>query len=102
MVGALDATAQAMNPNWSVSHFVWALEPYAIDMAPSTYGESVADAASSASTVDPKATAAVADYLSSVGLVVSEANRRAVLARRSGVVTYPPGPKGWVLKFIYG
>ena len=102
MVAALGATAQAMNPNWSVSHFVWALAPYAIDMAPSTYGESVApDAASSAPTVDPKATAAVAESLSSIGLVVSEANRRAVLARRSGVVTYPPGPKGWVLRFIY-
>ena len=27
MVGALQATAQAANPNWSVTHFVWALEP---------------------------------------------------------------------------
>ena len=27
MMGALQATAQAVNPNWSVTHFVWALEP---------------------------------------------------------------------------
>ena len=27
MVGALLATAQSVNPNWSVTHFVWALEP---------------------------------------------------------------------------
>ena len=79
MVGALQATAQAVNPNWSVTHFVWALEPCPVDMAPSSYGEAVAPAAShTAASIDPKASAAVADYLASVGLVVSETNRRAV------------------------
>jgi len=102
MVGALDAAAQALNPNWSVSHFVWALAPCAIDMAPSTYGESVApDPASSTSSVDPKATSAVADYLASVGLVVSETNRRAVLAHRAAPGLSPYRPKGLVLKFVY-
>src|SRR3984957_3492406 len=102
MVGALDATAQAMNPNWSVSHFVWALEPSAIDMAPSTYRESIApDPASPAASVDPKAPSAVAGYLASVGLVVSETNRRAILAHRAAPVLSPYSPKGLVLKFVY-
>ena len=42
MMGALQATAQAVNPNWSVTHFVWALEPLPADMAPLSYSEAVA------------------------------------------------------------
>ncbi len=104
MVGALQATAQAVNPNWSVTHFVWVLEPRPVDMAPSSYGEAVAPARlHTAPPIDPKATAAVADYLASVGLVVSETNRRAVAAQR----TWSPGPtlsrpKQFVLKVAYG
>ena len=42
LVGALQASAQAVNPNWAVTYFVWALEPCPVDMAPSSYGEAVA------------------------------------------------------------
>ena len=84
MMGALQATAQAVNPNWSVTHFVWALEPCPFDMAPSSYKEAVAPAdPQTAASIDPAATTELADYLASVGLVVSETNRRAVAAHRS-------------------
>ena len=83
MVGALQATAQSANPNWSVTHFVWALEPHAVDMAPSTYGEAVApDDPQVTPTLDPKVFATVAEFLASVGLVASETNRRAAAAKR--------------------
>ena len=52
MVGALQATAQALNPNWSVTHFVWVLMPQVVDIAPSTYGEAVAPATRSGDRVD--------------------------------------------------
>ncbi len=77
MVGALHATAQAVNPNWSVTHFVWALSPVPVAAAPQFVprgGATLADEPEG--TIDPEATAAIADYLASVGLVVSEANRR--------------------------
>ena len=63
MVGALQATAQSANPNWSVTHFVWALEPHVVDIAPSTYGEAVApDDPQVTPTIDPKVFATVAEY----------------------------------------
>lgn len=103
LVAALQATAQAVNPNWSVSHFVWALEPCPPGVAPSSYAEAVAPAAQgTAPSIDPAASAAVADYLASVGLVVSETNRRAVIAQRSGTGPSPSLPKQMVLGFAYG
>ena len=102
MVGALQATAQAVNPNWSVTRFVWLLEPYPVDMPPSSYGEAVAPTTASAVlTIDPAASAAVADYLASVGLVVSETNRRAVLAQRSDGGPSLSRSKQTVLRFVY-
>jgi hypothetical protein len=103
LVAALQATAQAVNPNWSVSHFVWALEPCPQGVAPSSYAEAVAPTVQgTAPSIDPAASAAVADYLASVGLVVSETNRRAVIAQRSGTGPSPSLPKQMVLSFAYG
>jgi hypothetical protein len=100
MIGALQATAQAVNPSWSITHFVWALEPRPIDLAPSSYAEAVAPTdAAPASTIVPKATAEVEAYLASVGLVASETNRRAVSAQRSG--SYQYHLKKVFLKFAY-
>jgi hypothetical protein len=103
MVGALQATAQSVNPNWSVTHFVWALEPRPVDIAPSTYREAVSpDDLELSLTIDPKATATVADYLASVGLVVSETNRRAVSAKRKLAAESSLSlPKKAVLKVVY-
>jgi Glycosyltransferase WbsX len=104
MMGALQATAEAVNPNWSVTHFVWALEPQPIDMAPSSYLEAVApEEPRPTSLVSQEATEEVATYLASVGLVVSETNRRAVYIERnrlSQTSTYHL--KQLVLKLIYG
>ncbi len=103
MMGALQATAQAVNPNWSVTHFVWALEPRPVDMAPSSYGEAVVPTEPTpASSIDPKTTAEVADYLASVGLVVSETNRRAVVAQRNRLSeTSVSHLKKAMFKFVY-
>ncbi len=82
MVGALHATAQAVNPNWSVTHFVWTLSPIPVTAPPASYYDAVrrlADEPEEA--IDPAATAAIADYLASIGLVVSEANRRVAAAQ---------------------
>ena len=105
LVGALQASAQAVNPNWSVTYFVWALEPCPVDMAPSSYGEAVAPLEPlTAASINPKASAAVADYLASVGLVVSETNRRALDATRRAGGEHRSSlslPKRAVLKVVY-
>jgi Glycosyltransferase WbsX len=103
LVGALQTSAQALNPNWSVAHFVWVLEPQAVELAPNTYEEAVAPATQPGPvSIDPEAAAAVSDYLASVGLLVSEMNRRTVAAQRA-----PSGPplspsKQLMLKIVYG
>ena len=104
MIGALQTTAQAVNPNWSVAHFVWVLEPRPIEMAPSSYREAVAPGPDAAArSIDPVASAALADYFASVGLVVSEGNRRAVTARRAWAARPPLSlPKRILIKFAYG
>jgi Glycosyltransferase WbsX len=103
MVSALDAASQAINPNWSLTHFVWTLAPCPVDMAPSTYGEAVAAPSPDGTPpIDPMATVAVADYLASVGLLVSEVNRRAVAAQRAAAGPSLSLPKQLVLKFVYG
>jgi hypothetical protein len=102
MIGALQATAQAINPNWSVTHFVWALEPCPVDMAPSSYGEAVASVEPLAAlSIDPRATVEVADYLASVGLVASETNRRAAAAHRTSAAGSLSQPKQMLLRLVY-
>jgi hypothetical protein len=103
MVAALQATAQAVNPNWSVTRFVWALEPCPVDVAPSTYGEAVASAGpGTAPHIDPEATAAVADYFASVGLMASETTRRSVAAQRRAAAQRSLSlPKRAFLKVVY-
>jgi hypothetical protein len=106
LVGALQATAQAVNPNWSVTRFVWVLEPRRVDLGPSSYREAVAPVQPEPQhPISSEATEAVADYMASVGLVVSETNRRAAVAH----LAQPAGPslpalgrsKRAVLKFVY-
>jgi hypothetical protein len=103
MMGALQATAQAVNPNWSVTHFVWALEPRPVDMAPTSYGEAVVPTEPTpTSSIGPETTAEVAAYLASVGLVVSETNRRAVIAERNRLSENSVYHlKQAMLKFVY-
>ena len=103
LVGLLLASSQAVNPNWSVTYFVWSLEPCPVDMAPSSYAEAVAPPGPpTARPIDKKASEAVADYLASVGLVVSETNRRALEAQRKAEYRASLSlPKRTVLKVIY-
>jgi hypothetical protein len=103
LVGALQTSAQALNPNWSVAHFVWVLEPHAVELAPGTYEEAVAPATRPGpASIDPEAAAAVSDYLASVGLLVSEANRRTVVAQRAASGPQLPLSKQLMLKVAYG
>ena len=104
LLGALQMSAQALNPNWSVAHFVWVLMPQVVDFAPTTYEEAVAPATRSGeASIGPHATAAVSDYLESVGLLVSEAKRREVAAaRRAAEGPRLPWSKQILLKVIYG
>jgi hypothetical protein len=112
LVGALQATAEAVNPNWSVTHFVWVLEPHAIDMAPSSFEEAITPTEDEKQgVIDPHAREAVADYMASVGLVASETNRRAAAAYHAQQPLAGPGPrpgqrslplaKRAVLKYVY-
>ncbi len=97
MVGALHATARAYNPNWSVTHFVWTLEPDPFDMAPTSYGEAVVPTERTG-TFDMRASQAVADYLTSVGLIAKEVERRTQRQEPGG----PSRPKQVVLRIAYG
>ena len=103
LVGLLLASARAVNPNWSVTFFVWSLEPCPVDMAPSSYAEAVAPPEPpTGRPIDKKASEAVADYLASVGLVVSETNRRALEAQRKAEDRASLSlPKRTVLRVIY-
>jgi hypothetical protein len=99
LVGALQTSAQALNQNWSVAHFVWVLEPHVVELAPSTYEEAVVPATPGHESIHPKTTVAVFDYLASVGLLVSEKNRRTVAAERAA--SELPLSKQVMLKVIY-
>jgi Glycosyltransferase WbsX len=107
MVGALQATVEAVNPNWSVTHFVWALEPHVVDIGPSSYGEAVTTAGPPEEFIDPIASAAISEYFASVGLVTSEANRRAadiaatIAANYAAAQRSLSAPKRAMIKFMY-
>jgi hypothetical protein len=78
MVGALAVLAETYNPRWAVETFVWALVPTGDRRLP----DSLADTVSPDPDVRPRRYTdeqrrATARYLSSVGLVASETNRRA-------------------------
>jgi hypothetical protein len=103
MVGAIHATAQAVNANWSLTHFVWVLEPCRVDLAPSSFREAIASPeAEPAVSIDQEATAAVADYLAAVGLMASESTRRAAAqGRQAAAYSSLSLPKKAVLKVAY-
>jgi hypothetical protein len=82
MVGALRVLSEAYNPHWAVERFVWALAPVDLTRSPARI-DGIADADSLASgRAHSEKRVVVQQYLDSIGLVASEADRRA-LARRS-------------------
>jgi hypothetical protein len=77
MMGALRVLSQAEHPNGAVEQFVWALRPVARVDPPSSFVDAVRltpDERAGTPVGDPTA---VANYLSSVGILASEAGRRA-------------------------
>ncbi|MHB8499054.1 MAG: glycoside hydrolase family 99-like domain-containing protein [Acidimicrobiales bacterium] len=77
MVGALRVVSEAFNPNPSVQQFVWSLRPVPVPSTPSTYLEAVGSPGGGPlSELEPIDEHAVRSYLTSVGLVASEASRR--------------------------
>jgi hypothetical protein len=82
LVGALSVLAQTYNPHWATQQFVWALTPVAVDKPPESFYEAVG---STPEPSDPvialQQRKDMYNYLSSVGIVASETNRRAVALR---------------------
>ncbi len=78
MIGALRMLSETYNSHAAVQQFVWALKPVPVPTAPTTYlqavGEQDEGAEAVAASIDSRP---VYDYLRSVGLLASEANRRA-------------------------
>ncbi len=80
LVGALRTLAEATNPSWSVEQFVWLLAPVRVDAPPGRVDDVVGPAAADTGVGD-EPRRAVDRYLTSIGLVASETNRRAVAGR---------------------
>ncbi len=78
MVGALRTLSQAENPNAAVQQFVVALRPVPVSDPPATYLDAVGLTEEEWSRGAHSDMRAVADYLASVGILASEAGRRAV------------------------
>jgi hypothetical protein len=85
LVGALHVLAEACNPATSVTQFVWALRPTPVVDPPGSYPEAVGPPSGREGPETQPDLDAVRRYLESVGIVVSETNRRAAKHLRSGV-----------------
>ena len=80
MVGALRTLATTYNPAWSTTRFVWALAPEPIEDVPSSFSAAVAEGGDSSSRqLFDRRTNPVSTYLESIGLLASEASRRAIV-----------------------
>ena len=91
MVGALRVMADAYNPYTSVEKFVWALQPFPAKDPPETFLEAVESPphGDQEAPADEEGTVALDRYLTSIGLVATESNRRAA-ARRKAQGPLPP------------
>jgi 2-polyprenyl-3-methyl-5-hydroxy-6-metoxy-1,4-benzoquinol methylase len=77
MVGALRVLSESENPNASVQQFVWALRPVPITEPAHTYLEAVGMTSEERYRGPVSDLSAVRNYLTSVGILASEASRRA-------------------------
>jgi len=84
MVGALRALSEAENPSAAVQQFVWALRPVTVAHPARTYLEAVGLTDEERSTGPSADLSALHAYLASVGILASEANRRAVEGNATG------------------
>jgi 2-polyprenyl-3-methyl-5-hydroxy-6-metoxy-1,4-benzoquinol methylase len=81
LIGALRVLSESYNPNPIVQQFVWAMRPFPVAAPPTTYLEAVGRREDEMpeeefGSADERA---VRSYLMSIGLVASEASRRAAL-----------------------
>jgi hypothetical protein len=77
-IGLLRVLSATLNPNASVNQFVWALRPVGVDYPPTDYFDAVG-LSDSQREGDPSGNLwAVDDYLASIGILASEANRRSI------------------------
>jgi 2-polyprenyl-3-methyl-5-hydroxy-6-metoxy-1,4-benzoquinol methylase len=84
MVGALRVLSEAENPNGAVQQFVWAVRPVLVAEAARTYLEAVGLSEAERRQHPTANLYPVRAYLGSVGILASEANRRAVEGGRNG------------------
>ena len=78
MVGALRVLSESENPSAAVQQYVWALRPVPVDDPPNSYLEAVGLSDEQISRGAASDMSAVRNYLASVGILASEAARRAV------------------------
>ncbi|MGO8871867.1 MAG: glycoside hydrolase family 99-like domain-containing protein [Acidimicrobiales bacterium] len=96
MVGALRVFSEHYNPQWAIERFVWLLTPVPVDAPPISFDDAVGRTGVSARAYSEEQRRAVERYLSSVGLLASETNRRAATALPS----QPPGWKRAILRTV--
>ncbi len=86
LVGALHVLSETYNPNAAVQQFIWALKPFPVSAPPTSFLQAVGDLeADGVPGSQADESPALRNYLSSVGLVASETNRRAAKHLRSGL-----------------
>ena len=78
MIGALRVLSDSENPNSAVQQYVWALRPVPVEDPPTSYLEAVGLSEEQISRGAASDMSAVRNYLASVGILASEAARRAV------------------------
>ncbi len=102
MVGAMRVLSQGYNPNWAVQRFIWALSPQPVKNPPASYLDAVGPRSERAN--DPRLSHegayAIRNYLSSVGLVASETNRRLAESLRRHQAPLPLWKRS-VLRTVY-
>jgi hypothetical protein len=97
MVGALRVLSEAYNPYSDVERFVWVLEPTRFDKSLESIGAALGeDSIATRNRYSEERRERVQQYLNSLGLVVSETERRALVLRSMP----PPLWKRSVLKWI--
>jgi 2-polyprenyl-3-methyl-5-hydroxy-6-metoxy-1,4-benzoquinol methylase len=106
MIGALRVLSASNNPNAAVQQFVWAMRPVPVPAQPATYLEAVGRPTEKGPHApgSQRDGRAVNDYLVSVGLIASEANRRIVNSQPSHIYSgmMLPGWKQRALRIAYG
>ena len=115
MVGALRTVATSLNPDAAVQQFVWALKPFPVAKPPESFLQAVAREDGDDVPLPSGAELDIRRYLTSIGLLASEQNRRVTRAAPPAAppqVVRPAEPdspppdylpfwKRWALDIVY-